>query len=312
MSKSTHRAIALPNPLTVWDNWPYRIGCPVWACKHWGDQVYPSKTPSEQFLDWYSRCFPTVEGNSTFYSLPPIATLEKWCEQSVPGFRFCFKFPRTISHDLQLVGCEELLRQWLERLEILARHNRLGPTFLQLAPSFSPRQFDSLAQFITQLPREWPWAVEVRHRDWYDDANCEEFDSRPLNALEASDAYESASQIRKPKLPLRSNVTGQRPMVRLIGRNQIAEVDPYWEEWADRLARWIGEGLQPWIFTHAPDDTFAPQLVRSLHERLQQRIPSLPPLPSLNGMLPGTAGDGGDTGHADQVAEKPWVQQRWF
>jgi uncharacterized protein YecE (DUF72 family) len=327
MSKSTHRAIALPNPLTVWDNWPYRIGCPVWACKHWGDQVYPAKTPSDQFLDWYSRCFPTVEGNSTFYSVPPIATFEKWCERSAPGFRFCFKFPRTISHDLQLVGCEEPLRQWLERLEILARHNRLGPTFLQLAPSFSPRQFDSLAQLITQLPREWPWAVEVRHRDWYEDASCEErlnallhthgidrvlFDSRPLNALDASDAFESASQIRKPKLPLRSDVTGPRPMVRLIGRNQIAEVDLYWEEWADRLAQWIRDGLQPWIFTHAPDDTFAPTLVRSLHERLQQRIPSLPSLPSLDGLLQAPPRDGGARGHGDHVAEKPLVQQRWF
>lgn len=279
--------IVPPFASSDWNRWPYRIGCPVWGCRHWGGAVYPKGSPSSEGLAWYSRMFPTVEGNSTFYSVPPAESFLKWSEQAASGFRFCFKFPRAISHEHQLVGCDGMLKEWIERLDILASNDRLGPTFLQLGPSFSFAQFPQLAHFLKQLPSQWPWALEVRHRDWFDEGDKESrledllrslsidrviFDSRPLNALEASDASESASQVRKPKVPLRTTVTGRRPMVRLIGRNDVQEVSEYWDEWAQTLCDWIIQGLEPWIFTHAPDDTYAPSLVVDLHSRLQRKL----------------------------------------
>ncbi len=68
-------------------------------------------------------------------------------------------------------------------------------------------------------------------------------------------------------------------MVRLIGRNDPTEVTEYWEEWAERIANWIRAGLQPWIFTHAPDDRYAPELASAFHAEMKKRIPSLPDLP---------------------------------
>ncbi|MFN9603978.1 MAG: DUF72 domain-containing protein, partial [Planctomycetota bacterium] len=142
--------------------------------------------------------------------------------------------------------------------------------------------------------------VEVRHRDWFDGDVWETklhrllsslgldrviFDSRPLNAMAPSDDAETVSQERKPKVPLRVETTASRPMVRLIGRNDVQEVSTYWDEWAERIAHWIGQGLQPWVFTHAPDDAFAPALVHALHERIQSRLPNLPPLPTLEQVI---------------------------
>jgi uncharacterized protein YecE (DUF72 family) len=199
-----------------------------------------------------------------------------------------------------LVGCDDLLREWLDRLSILAKRDRLGPTFLQLAPSFSPSHFSTLSEFLSKLPREWPWAVEVRHRDWFDTPEWEDrldamlsergidrviFDSRPLNAMDASDSTEAASQQRKPKLPLRVQVTGTRPMVRLIGRNDFSEVTEYWDEWAERIAGWISQGFQPWVFTHAPDDKYAPGLVEALHSRVRDRVASLGPVRTLENVI---------------------------
>jgi uncharacterized protein YecE (DUF72 family) len=243
---------------------------------------------------------PTVEGNSTFYSVPGPETFRKWADASAEGFQFCFKFPRTISHDRKLEGCDELVQEWIARLQILADAGRLGPTFLQLAPSFSSRHFSQLAHFLDRLPNAWSWAVEVRHRDWFDEGVWETklnrllselgmdrviFDSRPLNSMEPSDDAEAASQVRKPKVPLRREVTGHRPMVRLIGRNEVHEVESYWEDWADTIATWITQGLQPWIFTHAPDDAFAPSLVHALHEQVRRRLPHLPELPRLDQVI---------------------------
>ncbi len=278
-----------------WDRWSYRIGCPVWGCRNWAEQVYPSGTPSDDFLAWYSRAFPTVEGNSTFYAVPPKSTFEKWRDTSAEPFQFSFKFPRRISHDLRLQHCDSELAEWLDRLSVLRDANRLGPTFLQLAPSFSFTHFAQLAEFLRRLPADWPWAVEVRHQDWFDNSDKESrlndllqelcidrvlFDSRPLNSRLASDATEEVSQTRKPKSPFRTTVTGRRPMLRLIGRNDAAEVSEYWEWWSEQIANWIREGYQPWIFTHAPDDTFAPGLARLLHEMIRLHLPELPTLPT--------------------------------
>lgn len=283
-----------------WDTWSYRIGCPVWACKHWGNQVYPNSASSQLYLDWYSHCFPTVEGNSTFYAVPGDEVFRRWNQSVAKDFSFSFKFPREISHYRKLKGCDDLLAQWLARLSILQDDGKLGPTFLQLDPSFSPSYLPQLTSFLMALPRDWQWAVEVRHVDWFDQGPNEErlnellcslnidrvlFDSRPLNSREASDQFEEKSQSRKPKSPFRRTVTGKRPMVRLIGRNNLEEVASYWEDWAIAVAQWIREGLQPYIFTHAPDDAYAPLLARHLHDLIRLEIPSLPPLPSWQDCL---------------------------
>lgn len=297
MGKHSSKGVLPPKQSASWGAWPYRIGCPVWGCKAWGGKIYPSGTPSEDFLSWYSRAMPTVEGNSTFYSVPGPEVFRKWAESAAEGFQFCFKFPRSISHDHQLCHCQSLTTEWLSRLEILRDAGRLGPTFLQLAPSFSSRSLAPLTAYLEQLPRDWPWAVEVRHRDWFDGDVWETklnrllsdlgidrviFDSRPLNAMAPSDDAEAASQQRKPKVPLRVEATGSRPMVRLIGRNDVHEVAEYWDAWAERIAHWIRQGMQPWVFTHAPDDAFAPELVHALHDRIRVHIPELPPLPTVD------------------------------
>jgi len=186
-------------------------------------------------------------------------------------------------------------------LSVLADSNRLGPTFLQLAPSFSFAYFPQLSAFLRQLPSTWPWAVEVRHPEWFDQGDKESrlndllqelgidrvlFDSRPLNSMSASDETEVTSQTRKAKSPFRTTITGRRPMLRLIGRNDAAEVTSYWEWWSEQIANWIREGYQPWIFTHAPADAFAPGLARLLHEMIRLHLPALPSLPSWNELAP--------------------------
>ena len=294
MGKSTPAKIQNPTHNPRWDRWLYRIGCPVWGCRHWSTQVYPNGTKADDYLNWYSHAFPTVEGNSTFYAVPPKSTFEKWRDTSALTFQFSFKFPRRISHELRLTRCETELAEWLDRLTVLHGAGRLGPTFLQLAPSFSFAYFPQLESFLKQLPRDWPWAVEVRHQDWFDNGNKESklndllhdlnmdrvlFDSRPLNSMSASDITEATSQTRKPKSPFRSTVTGRRPMVRLIGRNDAAEISTYLEWWSVQIAVWIRDGLQPWIYTHAPDDAFAPGLARLLHDLVRLHLPDLPALP---------------------------------
>lgn len=273
---------------------PYFLGCPVWACDRWVGKLYTNKNRRTWMRD-YSRVFNTVEGNSTFYGIPSAATVQRWADQSEDGFRFVLKFPRSITHDCQLNECKADTREFLDLLEILAAADRLGPTFLQLPPTFHRHQLEDLEGYLRQLPREFPFAVEVRHSDYFDNSDTEFrlidlllelgmdwvlFDSRALFAKPPSDESELASQHRKPRIPLRTTVTGNHPIVRFVGRNKISDAAGEIREWATTMATWLEQGLQPFLFTHSPNDEFAPDLATMFHQELRQLIPELPELPN--------------------------------
>lgn len=281
---------------------PYFLGCPVWACSDWVGHLFTSTAKKHEYLHQYSMAFNTVEGNSTFYGLPTLDTVRRWCDEALPGFRFALKFPRAISHDRQLVNAESETRAFLSILELLAASDHLGPSFLQLGPAFNATQSQQLAAYLRELPEEFPFALEVRHEDFFDQGAHENgldelltrlqvdrviFDSRALFSAPPTDVHEMESQRRKPKSPLRQTITGQRPLLRFVGRNDVVATRPWIEEWAPVVARWIGEGLTPYVFTHTPHDQHAPELALAFHMELTKHIPDLPPLPAW----PGAAAD---------------------
>lgn len=58
---------------------------------------------------------------------------------------------------------------------------------------------------------------------------------------------------------------------------------PWTEEWAGKTAQWIQNGLRPLMFTHAPDDTFAPEFARVFHKALQASEPGMDDLACFPG-----------------------------
>ncbi|EQD51538.1 protein containing DUF72, partial [mine drainage metagenome] len=92
-----------------------RIGTSGWDYPEWVGPVYPKHGVSDR-LRYYARLFPIVEINSTFYRLPPPSVAASWVRRTPAGFRFAAKFPRTITHELRLVGAETELRRFLDVL----------------------------------------------------------------------------------------------------------------------------------------------------------------------------------------------------
>lgn len=77
------------------------IGLPQWSHPKWVRLGITS-------LEEYARHFNCVEGNTTLYALPKPEIVARWYEQTHDDFRFCFKFPATISHRAALRHCDEL------------------------------------------------------------------------------------------------------------------------------------------------------------------------------------------------------------
>lgn len=272
---------------------PYYLGCPVWACPHWTGNVFRADARRKDWLRQYSQMFKTVEGNSTFYAIPSVETTRRWAEETEPGFRFALKVPQVISHERQLSSCDAEMRLFLAALEPLAAADRLGPTFLQLSAQFGPDQLDSLARFLGRLPTDLPWAVEVRHSSFFAAGKHERdldellasrgvdrvlFDSRAIFDGPPADEHEAESQRRKPRVPWRRTVTGRRPFVRFVGRDDVERSREKLVEWAPIVAEWMAQGLEPYFFTHAPDDAYAPAMARLFHREVRRLAPHVPPL----------------------------------
>jgi uncharacterized protein YecE (DUF72 family) len=273
-----------------------RLGCPVWACAAWRGSLFTRRATRDDYLPQYASVFDAVEGNSTFYGLPTEATIARWREQVPAHFRFCFKFPQVVTHRMLLRYADAETSEFLFLLEPL--RERLGPLLLQLPPNFGAADHGVLLRFLDSLPRGFPYAVEVRHPDFFDGAGFESaldealaerdvarvvFDATCLFEGDAADEETREAMRRKPRLPLRRTATNATPVVRFVGRNDPEPCREALRGWAEVVARWAGEGREPYFFTHAPDDAHAPALARLAHECFSEFIPDLAPLPPFPG-----------------------------
>ena len=270
---------------------PYFVGCPVWTCVGWKGSVYPVGSNKSDYLKHYASKFNTVEGNTTFYGIPTLDSAKRWADQVSSEFRFVLKMPGAITHEKQLVNAGPELSLFFPVLEELAKQGCLGPTMIQLGPSFGSNHFSDLVRFLRQLPREFPMAVEVRHKDFFSEpfesrlnellqssnVNRVLFDSRPLYSLPPADESEKAAQKRKPKSPFRTTTTGSFPILRLIGRNDISEVAEGIKNWSGQIAEWLTQGRTPYAFMHTPDDTFAVAMAHEFHKKVQEALVAIDP-----------------------------------
>lgn len=275
------------------------FGCPIWAFRGWVGNLFPGDAKAKDFLRHYAAVMNAIEANSTFYALPEPDTVSRWRDDTPEAFRFCFKFPRTVSHERRLKDAQADTERFLARLAPLGP--RLGPFFLQMGPSFDRRGFGDLVRYLDALPRTFRYTVELRHPDWFDDGPLERdlraallergvdrvlFDSRPLFSSKVLDATTIAAQGRKPRVPVRTEPVGPTPFVRFIGHNDPRSCSGWLGQWAPVVGEWLDAG-DAYFFTHAPDDTYAPRLARIFVHLLHRARPEIvPPMAEWPGERP--------------------------
>jgi uncharacterized protein YecE (DUF72 family) len=271
----------------------------MWAHRPWVGRYLPADTRPGGELAAYARWCSAVEGNTTFYALPAERSVARWVQDTPEDFRFVCKLPRTVTHDRRLRNAEVELTEFLERLGPLAEAGRLGPTSVQLPPSFGPRELSVLDRFLAGLPGPpWTWAVEVRHPDLAATGDHERqlhallhrrgadlvvLDSRALFSSTPRTPEELDAWNRKPRLPVKPVATGWNPVVRIIGSSDPEATAATWRPWLAKVAAWLGEGRTPIVFLHTPDNLESPALARRFHEDVAALVPGLAPLPDPGG-----------------------------
>lgn len=145
----------------------WHLGTMGFGYKQWLGSFYPAGMAAKSYLSHYSQRFDAVEIDSTFYGIPRETQLTKWYHATPAEFKFCLKTPRLITHELPL---HESITHMLTFLDVLpALQEKLGVILIQFGPEFTVQYRDHLAGFLAQLPSNFRYAVEFRHRSWVDE-----------------------------------------------------------------------------------------------------------------------------------------------
>ncbi|OUJ71657.1 DUF72 domain-containing protein [Hymenobacter crusticola] len=243
------------------------VGCPIWTNKAWLGSYFPAGIKDTDYLHHYARQFNSIELNTTHYRIPDAPTVRKWRDATPAGFQFCPKLPQSISHDRELYNADDLTTTFCRAISGL--DDRLGWTFLQLPPTFGPEHLPRLERYLLDFPDYVPLAVELRHPAWFSDPGLRESVFAMLEALGKTLVI---SDVAGRRDVMHMRLTTPVAFIRFNGHGLIPSDYARADAWAERLAAWLGAGLQTaYFFVHQKDIMHSPLWTQYFLEKLNAR-----------------------------------------
>lgn len=143
--------------------------------------VYPAGTKNGQMLPMYARQFPVTELNHTWYQLPQAEAVERQRKLVPPGFLFCAKLTRTLTHEVDPQGWKTEAAKYREGIAPLMQSRQFVAALAQFGPGFdrSLKNRNYLACLLDELAG-LPLAVEFRHNTWANDKVFAELQRRKV------------------------------------------------------------------------------------------------------------------------------------
>ena len=258
----------------------------MWQHPWWPANWFQRSESRHQQLHFYSRHLNSVEGNTTFYSLPHADAVQRWNAATNDEFSFSFKFNQAISHEKRLLNCEKNVAQQLDLLTPLKQ--KLGMMMLQLPASFGPEGLSLLADFLRALPAITNYSVEVRHPEFFAKGDAERalnqlliqynvnrviMDTRALFSGPSTSHIVADVRQKKPRVPVNVIATGSAPVVRFVGNDNEQDNLRCLTPWVSKIHQWRVEERTPYLFIHRPDNKDAPWLAQQFIDLYNQRYP---------------------------------------
>lgn len=230
------------------------IGTSGWSYKHWKGLYYPAGLPASKWLSFYAEDFDTTEINSSFYRLPSEESVTRWKEQVPPGFRFCAKMSRFLTHMKKLNDPQESLHRFFEVFQHMK--NQMGPVLVQLPPmlAFDAARADVFYSLLQKHYSIYSFVMEVRHSTWLREDS--------LALMRKFDIGLVISQ-SGTSFPYSEKITAKNVYVRFHGPRELyasGYSDGMLEYFAEKFYEWLKEGHEIWAFFnndihgHAPQD----------------------------------------------------------
>lgn len=217
------------------------VGTSGWMYKDWEGRFYPSSLKQNLKLTYFSKHFPTVEINSTFYRLPSESAVKNWYGSVPDGFIFSVKLSRYLTHMLKLApgyNFNEGLDNYISRVSLLK--DKLGAVLVQLPPSLQaePEKISNLYNHKLRLEKKYsinlPLAIEFRHRSWFSEKIISELKGYNIAAVISSGPG---------RWPETRKITADFTIIRFHGGKKLY-ASSYSEKELDKWSEFINKSCQ--------------------------------------------------------------------
>jgi len=241
------------------------IGCAKWGRTEWIEKIYPKGTKEKNFLDHYVQHYNSIELNATHYKIYGAAGIGRWAAKANgKDFLFCPKMYQGITHRGSLIGKDFITTEFFRG--IVAFGNHLGPIFIQVSDSFSPKRKEELFVFLKSLSTDLQFFVEVRHPDWFAKETIRNEFFTALSSLNMGAVITDTSGRRDCA---HMHLTIPKAFIRYVG-NSLHKTDyTRIDAWIERMKYWLDRGLKElYFFMHMHDEAYSPELTVYLVDRL--------------------------------------------
>lgn len=242
------------------------IGCAKWGRKEWIGKIYPKGTKEANFLDEYVKHYNSIELNATHYKLYKTADLQKWIDKvKDKNFKFSPKVYQGISHFGSFKDKQFLTDAFLESMVSFGKH--LGPIFLQVSDKFGPKRKDELFEYLSSLPKDVQFFLEVRHSDWFIKPTSDELFEK-LRKLKIGAVITDTAGRRDC---CHMHLTIPKTFIRFVG-NSLHKTDfSRIDAWVERMKYWLDNGIQEiHFFMHMHDEATSPELTVYLVKKMNE------------------------------------------
>lgn len=149
----------------------WRIGTIGFGYADWQGVFYPPDLKSADYLSFYAKHYDTLELDTTFHATPTPERVQRWAAAVPEAFRLCVKTPKDVTHAPPLSSRADAMLGFLD--VVRAFGERLGVVLLQFPPSFDTGDGRDLEKFLTLLPADLRYALELRHASWNTEATAQ-------------------------------------------------------------------------------------------------------------------------------------------
>jgi uncharacterized protein YecE (DUF72 family) len=243
------------------------IGCAKWGRIEWVGKIYPPKTKEKDFLNHYVQHYNSIELNATHYKVYGPIGIQKWAAKANgKDFLFCPKMFQGVTHRGSLKGKDFILNEFLRGIVAFEKH--LGPTFVQVSDTFSPKRKEEMFDFLKSLPTDLQFFLEVRHPDWFGKNEIREELFETLNKINIGAVITDTSGRRDCA---HMHVTISKTFIRYVG-NSLHKTDYIRiDDWVNRIKYWLDNGLSElYFFMHMHDESTSPELTVYLVDKLNK------------------------------------------
>ncbi len=241
------------------------VGCAKWGRTEWVGKIYPPKTKEKDFLQHYVEHYNCIELNATHYKVYGEAGTRKWAEKAKgKDFLFCPKMYKGVTHFGSLKGKDFISNEFLRGIMGFEQH--LGPIFVQVSDTFSPKRKEELFTYLGSLPTDLQFFLEVRHPDWF----AKEKDREDMFAfLRDHNMGAVITDTAGRRDCAHMHLTVPKAFIRYVGNSLHPSDYSRTDVWVERMKYWLDKGMEElYFFMHMHDEATSPELTVHLVDKM--------------------------------------------